>query len=140
MEQIEGRIGQERLFAQAYALFGGLALAVAAVGLFGVMSYSVARRVNEIGVRMALGARSLDVVRMILGESIVLVAAGVAVGITTALASSQLIAALLFGLQPNDPATIGLAVLVLLAVSALAGYLPARRAARVDPMVALRAE
>ena len=140
MEQIEGRIGQERLFAQAYALFGGLALVVAAVGLFGVMSYSVARRVNEIGVRMALGARRLDVVQMILRESTVLVAAGIAVGIATALASSRLIAALLFGLQPTDPATIAIAVLVLITVSALASYLPARRAARVDPMVALRAE
>ena len=140
MEQIEGRIGQERLFAQAYALFGGLALVVAAVGLFGVMSYSVARRVNEIGVRMALGARRLDVVQMILRESTVLVAAGIAVGIAAALASSRLIAALLFGLQPTDPATIAIAVLVLITVSALASYLPARRAARVDPMVALRAE
>jgi predicted permease len=140
MEAIETRFAQERLFAQAYALFGGLALLVAAVGLFGVMSYSVSRRVTEIGVRMALGARRLDVVRMILRESIVLVAAGIAAGITAALASSRLIAALLFGLQPTDPATIGLAVLLLLAVSALAGYLPARRAARVDPMVALRTE
>jgi predicted permease len=140
MDAIETRFAQERLFAQAYALFGGLALLVAAVGLFGVMSYSVSRRVTEIGVRMALGARRLDVVRMILRESIVLVGAGVAAGITAALASSRLIAALLFGLAPTDPATIALAVLVMLAVSALAGYLPARRAARVDPMVALRAE
>ena len=140
MEQIEGRIGQERLFAQAYALFGGLALVVAAVGLFGVMSYTVARRVNEIGVRMALGATRVDVVRMILGESTVLVAAGIAVGIAVALASSRLIAELLFGLRPTDSATIATAVLVLVAVSAVASYLPARRAARVDPMVALRAE
>ena len=140
MEQIERRFGQERLFAQAYALFGGLALVVAAVGLFGVMSYSVARRVNEIGVRMALGARRFDVVRMILRESTVLVAAGVVAGIAAALASSRLIAALRFGVQPTDPATIATAVLVLLAVSALASYLPARRAARVDPMIALRAE
>jgi predicted permease len=140
MEAIETRFAQERLFAQAYALFGGLALLVAAVGLFGLMSYSVSRRVNEIGVRMALGARRLDVVRMILRESILLVAAGVAAGLTAALASSRLIAALLYGLQPTDPATIGLAVLVLVAVSALAGYLPAHWAARVDPMVALRSE
>jgi predicted permease len=140
MEAIETRLAQERLFAQAYALFGGLALLVAAVGLFGVMSYSVSRRANEIGVRMALGAQRLDVVRMILHESLVLVGAGVAAGLVAALPSSRLIAAQLYGLQPTDPATIGLAVLVLLAVSALAGYLPARRAARVDPMVALRAE
>jgi predicted permease len=140
MEAIEGRFAQERLFAQAYALFGGLALLVAAVGLFGVMSYSVARRVNEIGVRMALGAQRFDVVRMIMRESIVLVGAGIVIGIGAALASGRLVATLLFGLQPTDPGTIALAVAVLLTVSALAGYLPARRAARVDPMVALRAE
>jgi predicted permease len=140
MEAIEGRFAQERLFAQAYALFGGLALLVAAVGLFGVMSYSVARRVNEIGVRMALGAQRFDVVRMIMRESIVLVGAGIVIGIGAALASGRLVATMLFGLQPTDPGTIALAVAVLLTVSALAGYLPARRAARVDPMVALRAE
>ena len=135
MEQIEARFSQERLFAQAYALFGGLALLVAAVGLFGVMSYSVARRINEIGVRMALGAQRFDVVRMIMRESSVLVGAGVVIGIGAALASGRLVATLLFGLQPSDTGTIALAVAVLLAVSALAGYLPARRAARVDPMV-----
>ncbi len=140
MEQIEARFSQERLFAQAYALFGGLALLVAAVGLFGVMSYSVARRVNEIGLRMALGAQRLDVVRMIMRESIVLVGVGVVIGIGAALASGRLVATLLFGLQPTDAVTIVLAVAVLLAVSTLAGYVPARRAARVDPMVALRAE
>ena len=140
MEQIEARFAQERLFAQAYALFGGLALLVAAVGLFGVMSYSVARRVNEIGVRMALGAQRLDVVRMIMRESTLLVAAGVVIGIAAALASGRLVAALLFGVQPTDAATIALAVVLLLTVSTLAGYLPARRAARVDPMVALRSE
>jgi predicted permease len=140
LEAIEARFAQERLFAQAYALFGGLALLVAAVGLFGVMSYSVARRVNEIGVRMALGARRLDVVGMIMRESIVLVGAGVLIGIGAALASGRLVATLLFGLQPTDAGTIALAVAVLLTVSTLAGYLPARRAAGVDPMVALRAE
>jgi ABC-type lipoprotein release transport system permease subunit len=140
MEQIEARFSQELLFAQAYALFGGLALLVAAVGLFGVMSYSVARRANEIGVRMALGAQRLDVVRMIMRESTLLVAAGVVIGVGAALASSRLVAALLFGVRPTDARTIALAVVVLLGVSTLAGYLPARRAARVDPMVALRAE
>ena len=140
MEAIEARFSQERLFAQAYALFGGLALLVAAVGLFGVMSYSVARRVNEIGVRMALGAQRFDVVRMILRESFVLVGAGVLIGIAAALASGRLVATLLFGLQPTDPGTIALAVAVLLTVSTLAGYLPARRAARVEPIVALRTE
>jgi predicted permease len=140
MEAIEARFSQERLFAQAYAFFGGLALLVAAVGLFGVMSYSVARRVNEIGVRMALGAQRADVVRMILRESMLLVVPGVLIGIAAAVTSGRLVAASLFGLQPTDAITISIAVLILLAVSTLAGYLPARRAARVDPMVALRAE
>jgi ABC-type antimicrobial peptide transport system permease subunit len=98
----------------------------------------VSRRANEIGVRMALGAQRLDVVRMILHESLVLVGAGVPAGLVVALPSSRLIAAQLYGLQPTDPATIGLAVLVLLTVSALAGSLPSRRAACVDP--ALRTE
>jgi ABC-type antimicrobial peptide transport system permease subunit len=140
MEAIEARFSQERLFAQAYAFFGGLALLVAAVGLFGVMSYSVARRVNEIGVRMALGAQRADVVRMIMRESMLLVVPGVMIGIAAAVTSGRLVAASLFGLQPTDAITISIAVLILLAVSTLAGYLPARRAARVDPMVALRAE
>jgi predicted permease len=140
VEAIEGRFAQERLVAQAYVLFGGLALLVAAVGLFAVMSYAVARRVSEIGVRMALGAQRVDVIHLIMRESMTLVAAGIAAGLGAALASGRLVQSLLFGLQPTDLVTMALAVLVLLAVSTLAGYLPARRAARVDPMVALRAE
>lgn len=140
MEQIEGRILQERLFAQAYALFGALALIVAAVGLFGLMSYSVARRTNEIGVRMALGAKPRDVLQLVLGESMTLVLIGIALGVGAALAAGRLVASLLFGVQSTDVMTMALAVIVLLAVAAVAGYLPARRAARVDPMVALHDE
>jgi predicted permease len=140
IEQIELRFAQERLLARAYALFGGLALLVASIGLFGLMSYTVARRTNEIGVRMALGAERRDVVRMIMGESQVLVGIGLVVGLGAALATSRLVATLLFGVQPTDTATIAAAMLVMTAVSAFAGYLPARRAARVDPMVALRYE
>jgi len=140
MEQAEDRILQERLFARAYALFGGLALVVAAVGLFGLMSYSVARRTNEIGVRMALGAKPQDVLQLILGESMTLVVIGIGLGVAAALAAGRLVASLLFGVQTTDVLTMSLAVMVLAAVAAIAGYLPARRAARVDPMVALHEE
>ena len=137
-EEIEGRLAQERLFAQAYALFGLLAVSLASIGLFGLMSYSVARRTNEIGVRMALGARPGDVISMVMRESMVMVAAGIAVGLAGTVVTGRLIASLLFGLSPTDPPTVLLAVAVMLAVSAAAGYLPARRAARLDPMAALR--
>jgi ABC-type antimicrobial peptide transport system permease subunit len=140
VEQVEKRLGQERVFAQAYALFGALALLLASVGLFGLMSYSVARRTNEIGIRMALGAQRHDVLRLVMGESMTLVIAGVLIGLAIALAASRLIESLLFGLAPTDVATLIVAMLVLVAVSALAGYLPARRAARVDPLVALHYE
>jgi predicted permease len=140
IEQIERRFSQERVFAQAYALFGGLALLVASIGLFGLMSYSVTRRTNEIGIRMALGAQRPEVVRMIMGESLILVAIGVAIGLAVALAAGRLIATLLFGVAATDTPTLALAMLVMTAVSAFAGYLPARRASRVDPIVALHYE
>ncbi len=140
LEEVEGRFLQEKVFAQAYALFGALALLVASIGLFGVMSYSVARRTNEIGIRMTLGARTRDVMGLVMRESMVLVAAGVAIGVAAAIAASRLVASLLFGLTPNDPLAMAGAIVVMLLVSALAGYLPARRASKVDPMVALRRE
>jgi ABC-type antimicrobial peptide transport system permease subunit len=140
IEQVEKRFVQEKLFAQAYTLFGGLALLLASIGLFGLMSYSVSRRTNEIGIRMALGAQGQDVLRLVMRESMILVVIGIAVGLTIALASSRFVATLLFGLPPTDIMTMGLAMTVMVAVSALAGYLPARRASRVDPMVALHYE
>lgn len=138
MEQIERRFSQERVFAQAYSLFGGLALLVASVGLFGLMSYSVTRRTNEVGIRMAIGAARADVVRMVMRESLILVLIGVVIGVASALAAGRLVASLLFGLAPTDTPTIALAVLVMIVVSAFASYFPARTASRVDPMVALR--
>jgi len=140
LEQVERRFLQEKVFAQAYALFGGLALVLASIGLFGLMSYNVARRTNEIGIRMALGARRADVLGMVMRESMILVAVGVAAGLGIAIAASRFVATLLFGLPPHDVTSIGLAIGVMAIVSALAGYLPARRASRVDPMVALHYE
>ena len=113
-------------------------LLMLAITVFGVMSYSVARRTNEIGIRMALGAQRQDVLRLVLRESMMLVAIGVAVGVAVAMGASRLIETLLFGLAGIDAVSIGMAVLVMVVVSALAGFLPARRASRVDPMVALR--
>ena len=140
LEQIEQRFGQEKLFAQAYTLFGGLALLLAAIGLFGLMSYNVSRRTNEIGIRMALGAQSGDVLRLVLRESMILVAVGVVVGLAIALSAGHLITTLLYGLAATDVLSIVVAVAVMVTVSAVAGYIPALRASRVDPMEALHYE
>jgi predicted permease len=137
-DQIERRFAQERLFAKAYALFGGLALLVASIGLFGLMSYNVTRRTTEIGIRMALGAERQNVLQMVMRESLILVAIGVAIGIAAALGSGRVVESLLFGLTPRDATTSAAAVAVMVGVSVLAGYLPARRASRLDPMAALR--
>jgi ABC-type antimicrobial peptide transport system permease subunit len=104
------------------------------------MSYSVARRTNEIGIRMALGARSQDVLKLVMRESMTLVIVGIVIGLAVALGASRLIKTLLFGLAPTDAFSLAAAILVMIAVSAFAGYLPARRASRVDPMVALHQE
>jgi predicted permease len=138
LEQVERRFQQEKLFAQAYALFGALALLLAAIGLFGLMSYSVSRRTNEIGIRMALGAQRGQVLRVVMVESMILVAVGVLVGAAATIAASRFVATLLFGLAATDARTLATAIGVMVLVSALAGFLPARRASRVDPMVALR--
>ncbi|MGH9451104.1 MAG: ABC transporter permease, partial [Terriglobia bacterium] len=139
-EKIGESLMQERLFAQLSSFFGGLALLLACVGLYGVLSYSVARRTNEIGIRMALGAQRGDILWMVLRETLLLIGIGVAIGVPCALAASKLVSRMLFGLKSTDPVTIGIATAVMLAVAVLAGYLPARRASRVDPLVALRYE
>jgi len=139
-EQIDKNLQQERVFAQAYAMFGGLAMLIASIGLFGLMSYSVARRTNEIGIRMALGAESRHVLRLVMSESMTLVLLGIVVGLAAALAAGRLVTALLFGLAATDAVSLVAATLVMLMVSSLAAYLPARRAARVDPLVALHYE
>lgn len=137
-EQISLRFAQERLFARAYAAFGALAVMLACIGLFGLMSYNVSRRTNEIGVRMALGAQRRTVVGMVMGESMRLVAIGIALGLAVALWAGQFVKTVVYGLSPNDPLTIAAAVAVIAVVAALAGCLPARRASKVDPMEALR--
>ena len=139
-EQIDRLHAQERLFARLSGFFGLLALALASVGLHGLMSYTVLRRTAEIGLRMALGAQRAQVLRMILRESLALVCLGTAAGVVTAGAASRLVAAMLFGLSGTDPLTYAAAASLLAGVALLASLLPALRASRVDPMVAFRAE
>jgi ABC-type antimicrobial peptide transport system permease subunit len=126
------------MLAKLSSFFSLLALLLASIGLYGVMSYDVARRTREVGIRMALGAQRRDVVGLVMRETMLLVVIGVIIGLITALGATRLIESRLYGLRPNDPLTIALAGLLLLTVAAIAGYLPARRAARVDPMEALR--
>jgi len=139
-EHVGRSLVQQTLIARLTSFFGLLALLLACIGLFGIMSYSVAKRTNEIGIRLALGAAPGDVLRLVMREGLAPVLIGIAIGLPAAVVGSRLITSLLFGLTPADPLTICLATLLLLAVAALAGYLPARKASRVDPMTALRCE
>jgi ABC-type antimicrobial peptide transport system permease subunit len=138
--QVNDSMKRERLLATLSGFFGGLALLLAMLGLYGVMAYNVARRRNEIGIRMALGAAQRRVARMVLGEVATMLVVGLALGCALAFGTTRFIKSFLFGTGASDPATFGGAVVVLAAVSLLAAYLPARRAARVDPMEALRDE
>ena len=131
---------QERVTATLSAFFGALALVIVAIGVYGQLAYSVTRRTREIGIRLALGSRPAAVEKMILREALALAGLGVVLGVPCALAACRLIATMLFGLSPHDGATFAGVVAILIAVSALAAYLPARRAMRVDPIVALRYE
>jgi len=121
-------------------IFAGVALVLAALGIYGVVSHAVAQRTHEIGVRMALGAALGDVVRLVTRQGLTPVAVGLAIGIAAGLAVSRLLAGMLYGITPTDPVTYGSVIAILAGVALLACVGPARRAARVDPMLALRAE
>lgn len=143
-EEMDAALMQERLIATLSSLFGGLALLLACVGLYGLLAFSVARRTGEMGLRMALGAKRPNVICMILREAFFLVGIGVAIGVPASLAISRIassrVSGLLFGLQATDPATIAAAVAILAIVGAVSAFVPARRASLVDPMTALRTE
>jgi predicted permease len=139
-EHVDASLVQERLVSLLASFFGGLALALACIGLYGVLAYSVVRRTREIGIRLAIGAQRRSVIWLVLRETLVLIAVGVALGIPVTLAVSRYIESQLFGVSPGDSWAIAGAVAVLLLVAAAAGYQPARRASRVDPMIALRYE
>jgi len=137
---IRGQLREDRMFATLASFFALLALALGAIGIYGIVAYRVARRTAEIGVRMALGARKSDVLWLIMRETLILLAAGAAVGVPAALAAARLVKSQLFALDPWDPLTITCATIVLFAAGALAGFLPARRAASVEPTLALRSD
>jgi predicted permease len=138
--QTDEALSEEKLIAQLVSFFGLLGLLLSCVGLYGTMAHAVVRRTNEIGIRMALGAERRNIIWMVLKESLLLVGIGLAVGIPAAWAAAHLISSQLFGLNPSDPVSLATAALLLIAVAALAGYLPARKASRVNPLVALRYE
>jgi predicted permease len=139
-DSIDATVAQPKFRTFLLGLFAAMALVLAATGIFGVISYSVSRRTNEIGIRVALGASRNRILRMVLRETLVLTCAGLALGVPAALAASHLLGHMLFNVSANDPATLSAVAFTLALVAAIAGYIPARRAMRVDPMVALRHE
>jgi len=139
-EQIDDLLQQERMFATITGAFGVLALVLACIGIYGIMSYNVARRTNEIGIRLALGAKSRQVLTMVLREASWMAMVGVVVGLAAGLALVRLIRTMLYGMKPWDPVSVAIAAGLLFGVSLVAGYVPARRASKVEPMVALRHE
>ena len=126
--------------AELCSAFAVLALTIACVGLYGTISYAVARRTGEIGIRMALGAQRRPVLWLVLREVLVLAVVGLAISVPVALATSRFIGSFLFGMKPNDPVALGLAVMILLLAALLAGGIPARRASRIEPVTALQHE
>jgi ABC-type antimicrobial peptide transport system permease subunit len=139
-EQVAHSLTDQRLVAQLSTFFGLLAVFLSSIGIYGLMSYVVSRRTNEIGIRMALGAARANVRWLVMREILFMVAIGVAIGIPAVLAGDRLVANMLFGVKSTDPVSLLTAVALLLTVAVFAGYFPARRASRVDPMEALRYE
>jgi ABC-type antimicrobial peptide transport system permease subunit len=139
-EQIDELLMNERIFADLSTGFGILALVLACIGIYGLMAYSVSRRTNEIGIRMALGARSEQVLRMVLSEAVWMTAAGLVIGLGGAVALGRLIASQLYGLKAWDPPTLVASAALLILVALGASWVPAHRAASVDPVAALKAE
>jgi ABC-type antimicrobial peptide transport system permease subunit len=139
-EIVAGSIGQKRFTMTLLAAFALIALLLASIGIYGVLSYLVGQRTQEIGVRMALGAQRFDVLRMVLVDGARMTLVGIAVGFVAALALTRLMASMLFGVKPTDPLTFAAVALLLCGIALFACYVPARRAMKVDPMVALRYE
>jgi putative ABC transport system permease protein len=137
---VEESVAQPRFRTFMLALFAAMALVLAAIGIFGVISYSVSCRRQEIGIRVALGASRQAILRMVLQETFLIAATGLALGVPCALAASRLLGHLLFNVSPNDPVTLFTVALTLVVIAVLAGYLPARRAMHTDPMITLRHE
>jgi ABC-type antimicrobial peptide transport system permease subunit len=140
LAQLNETLSTERTFMRLLVAFGAFALILASIGLYGVTAYSVVRRTSEIGVRVALGARQIDVLRLILRQVLGITLVGVAIGVPAAIAAAQLVRASLFGVGPADPISVVGAALVMVVVAMSAGFFPARRAARLDPLVALHCE
>ena len=138
--EIDEYLGSQRSLTTLLSIFAGLALLLAAIGLYGIMSYAVGRRTKELGIRIALGAQRAKLMQMVLHETLRLVLIGVAVGVPLAIAASRLLGSMLFTVKGSDPLTIAVAILVMAGIALLAGFVPARRAMRVDPIVALRYE
>jgi predicted permease len=137
-EHIDQAISSEITLSRLCTVFAGLALIIACVGLYGTVAFNVERRTSEIGIRMALGARAVRILWMVLREVIVLAALGLAIGVPLVVAGSRFVKSFLYGIEPNDPLAIGFAVIILLFAGLIAGLIPARRASLIDPMVAIR--
>jgi predicted permease len=139
-QQVDDSLARDRLVATLSGFFGGLALLLAVIGLYGVLAYTVTQRQKEIGIRMALGAAPVSILRLVLSDVARVLTVGICCGTIIALATAQFVQKMLFGLQPRDATTLALAIGVLAGVALFAGYLPARRASRLDPMAVLREE
>jgi putative ABC transport system permease protein len=139
-EVLDNTLGQRRFYLLLMSGFAGLALLLAAVGTYGVISYSVAERTQEVGIRMALGASRADIIALVIGQALIVGVIGTAIGLGAAYGLTRVMTTLLFGVSPTDPITFALVSLFLMSVSLLASYLPARRATRIDPIFALRYE